>query len=330
MNHIPVLLNEVLEYLNPRPGQNFIDATLGDGGHAKEILKRTAPDGKLLGIDKDADSIKAAEENLREFKDRVSIVRENFSNIKNIAADNPQIGKINGILLDLGLSSRQIEESGRGFSFQRDEPLIMSMSWPLLEGRKIAQQIINEASAEELEKIFKEYGEERFARAIAEKIIWTRGKKRIEKTSELAGVAVSVYKKFQGDKKWHIHPATKIFMALRIAVNEELEDLKKFLPDSLPVLAEGGRIGVISFHSLEDRIVKNFFRQESRGCLCAKEQTECVCGHERKMKIITKKAIVASQNEIKSNPRARSAKFRVAEKLPACGESAEGEKFLND
>lgn len=317
MNHTPVLLNEAIEYLDPKPGDSFIDATLGDGGHAKEILKRTAPDGKLLGIDKDSDSIKIAEENLKEFMDRVFIEHGNFSDIKSIAADNPQIGKASGILLDLGLSSRQIEESGRGFSFQRDEPLIMSMSWPLPEGRRIALQIINEASPKELERIFKEYGEERLAKPIAERIAAARKKKKIERTPELSEIAVGAYKKFLGDKKWHIHPATKIFMALRIAVNEELADLEKFLPEALGILAEKGRLGVISFHSLEDRAVKNFFRKESRGCICAKEQMECVCGHERSLKIITKRPIIASAGEMEKNPRARSAKLRVAEKLNA-------------
>ncbi len=321
MVHVPVLLNEVLQYLDPKPGDNFVDATLGDGGHAKEILERTAPDGKLLGIDKDIDSIKAARENLKEFRGRVFIFHGNFADIKKIAEDNPQIGKIDGILADLGLSSRQIEESGRGFSFLRDEPLIMNMSWPLQEGRKIALQIINESSAKELEEIFKKYGEERFAKIIAEKIIRARQKKRIERTMDLADIAFGVYKKFLGNKKWHIHPATKIFMALRIAVNEELTDLEKFLPDAAEVLSEKGRIGIISFQSLEDRIVKNFFRRESRDCVCAKDQIECVCGHRRKLKIITKKSVCADISEIAKNPRARSARLRVAEKLTVLEDS---------
>jgi len=320
MVHVPVLLKEVLQYLDPKPDENFIDATLGDGGHAKEILKLTAPDGKLLGIDKDISSIKSAGENLKEFKDRVTIIHGNFLDIKKIVADNPQIGNISGILVDLGLSSRQIEESGRGFSFQRDEPLIMSMSWPLKEGRKIALQIINEAGPKELEKIFKEYGEERLARPIAERIVRARESKKIERTLELADIAVSAYKKFFGDKTWHVHPATKIFMALRIAVNEELSDLENFLPDALSLLSEKGRLAVISFHSLEDRIVKNFFRRESRGCICDKDQMECVCGHERSLKIITKRPVSASVEEMEKNPRSRSAKLRVAEKLSTSGD----------
>ena len=320
MANVPVLLKEVLEYLDPKPGENFIDATLGDGGHAKEILKLTAPNGKLLGIDKDANSIKIAEENLKEFNDRVYIIQGNFLDIKNIIQDNPQIGKVSGVLADLGLSSRQIEESGRGFSFQRDEPLIMSMKWPLEEGRKIALQIINEAGTRELEKIFKEYGEERLARPIAERIVYMREGKRIERTLELAEIAVNVYKKFFGNKTWHVHPATKIFMALRIAVNEELSDLEKFLPDAMSILAEKGKLGVISFHSLEDRILKNFFRKESHGCVCDKDQMECVCGHERSLKIITKRPVGASVEEMEKNPRARSAKLRVAEKLSKTNE----------
>ena len=320
MVHVPVLLNEVLQYLDPKPGENFIDATLGDGGHAKEILKRIAPDGKLLGIDKDLNSIKIAEENLKEFKERVIIVQDNFLNIKKIAEDNPQLGKVSGVLVDLGLSSRQIEESGRGFSFQRDEPLIMSMVWPLQEGRKIALQIVNEASTRELEKIFKDYGEERLARPIAERIVYMREGKRIERTLELADIAVNVYKKYFGNKTWHVHPATKIFMALRISVNEELYDLENFLPDAMNVLAEKGRMGIISFHSLEDRIVKNFFRKESHGCVCDKDQMECICGHERSLKIITKRPISASVEEMETNPRSRSAKLRVAEKISKSSE----------
>lgn len=317
MAHVPVLLKEVLRNLDPKPGKNFIDATLGDGGHAKEILKLTGPDGKLLGIDKDINSIKIAEENLNEFKGRVTVIHGNFLDIKKIIAENPQIGKISGILVDLGLSSRQIEESGRGFSFQRDEPLIMSMNWPLREGRKIALQIINEASVRELEKIFKEYGEERLAHPIAERIVYMREGKKIERTLELADIAINVYKKFFGNKTWHVHPATKIFMALRIAVNEELSDLEKFLPDAMDVLSEKGRLAVISFHSLEDRIVKNFFRKESHGCLCDRNQMECICGHTRGLKIITKKPATATFEEMEQNPRSRSAKLRIAEKLDA-------------
>jgi 16S rRNA (cytosine1402-N4)-methyltransferase len=315
MNHIPVLLEEVIEYLDPKPGENFIDATLGDGGHAKEILKKTAPDGKLLGIDRDENSIYAAKENLKEFGSRAIIAQGNFSNIENIIADFPEIGKPKGILLDLGLSSRQLEESGRGFSFLKDEPLVMTLDWPMKSGQKTAAEIVSSYRAEELEKIFKDYGEERLAGPIAMMIVQVRKEKKIARTSELSDIAVSVYKRFYKKEKWIMHPATKIFMALRIAVNEELGDLENFLPKTLGILPAGGRLAVISFHSLEDRIVKDFFRKESRDCVCPPETMECECGHEKTLKIITKKPIIAGFEEIRANPRARSAKMRVAEKI---------------
>lgn len=315
MNHVPVLLKEVIEYLAPKPGDNFIDATLGDGGHAKEILKKIAPDGKLLGIDRDENSIKAAKENLKEFGDRVIIARGNFSDIKNIMADFPEIGKPKGILLDLGLSSRQLEESGRGFSFLKDEPLIMTLDWPMKPGRKTAAEIINSCRAEDLEKIFRNYGEERLAGPIARRIVQFRKEKKIARTLELSDIAVSVYKRFYKKEKWLAHPATKIFMALRIAVNEELADLEKFLPQSVDILAAGGRLAIISFHSLEDRIVKDFFRRESRNCVCPPEAMECECAHAKTLDIITKKPVVAGFQEIRLNLRSRSAKMRVAEKV---------------
>lgn len=315
MNHVPVLLQEVIQYLDPKPGENFIDATLGDGGHAKEILKKIAPDGKLLGIDRDENSIKAAKENLKEFGDRVIVAQGNFSGIKNIIADFPEIGKPKGILLDLGLSSRQLEESGRGFSFQKDEPLIMSLDWPMKPEGKTAAEIINGYRAEELEKIFKDYGEERLSGPIARRIAQIRKERKITRTSELSDIAVSVYKRFYKKEKWIAHPATKIFMALRIAVNKELDDLEKFLPESLNILPAGGKVAIISFHSLEDRIVKDFFRRESRNCVCPPEVLECECAHAKTLNIITKKPVVAGLEEIRSNPRARSAKMRVAEKI---------------
>lgn len=315
MNHIPVLLKEVVEHLDPKPNENFIDATLGDGGHAKEILKRTAPDGKLLGIDRDENSIKAARENLKEFGDRATIAQGNFSEIKNILSDFPEFGSVKGILLDLGLSSRQLEESGRGFSFLKDEPLIMSLDWPMKPGKKTAVEIINGYRSEELARIFKEYGEERLARPIAEKIVEARKKEEIMRTGQLSEIAASVYKRFYKKERWMVHPATKIFMALRIAVNEELADLEKFLPQAIDVLPAGGRVAIISFHSLEDRIVKDFFKRETRNCVCPPEVMECECGHAKTLKIITKKPVMAEFEEIRQNPRSRSAKLRVAERI---------------
>lgn len=315
MTHIPVLLNEVIKYLEPKSNENFIDATLGDGGHSKEILKLTAPDGKLLGIDRDIDSLNVAKENLREFGERVIFEQGNFSDLKKILSNNPGLGKVRGILADLGLSSEQIEFSGRGFSFDSDEPLIMAQSWPMKEGQKTAGEIVNTYSESELSKIFQEYGEEKFARSIAQRIIEARKRKTITTARELADIAFGAYKKFFGGKKWNIHPATRIFMALRIAVNNEMENLTIFLPQATESLSEKGRIAIISFHSLEDRIVKNFFRRESKNCICPPENLECVCGHIKNLKIITKHPIVASLEEINSNPRSRSAKLRVAEKI---------------
>lgn len=315
MVHVPVLLNEVIEYLDPKPNENFIDATLGDGGHAKEILKRAAPGGKLLGIDRDINSIQSAKENLKEFGERVIFAQGNFSDLKNIIIDTPGFGKVSGILADLGLSSAQIESSGRGFSFDSDEPLIMSQTWPMAEGQKTAMEIVNNYREEDLSKIFHEYGEERLARAIAQRIVKARKEKSITTARELADIAFGAYKKFSAGKKWNIHPATRIFMALRIAVNNEMENLESFLPQAVESLSDKGRIVVISFHSLEDRIVKNFFRRESRNCICSPEEMECVCAHIKTLKIITKKPITASLDEINSNPRSRSAKLRVAEKI---------------
>lgn len=317
MNHIPVLLNEVIKYLNPKPNENFIDATLGDGGHAKEILKRAGPGGKLLGIDRDINSINAAKENLKEFGERVIFTQGNFSDLKNIIIDTPGFGKASGILADLGLSSAQIESSGRGFSFDSDEPIIMSQTWPMDEGQKTAMEIVNNYREEELIKIFHEYGEERLARAIAQRIVKARKEKSITTARELADIAFGAYKKFFGGRKWNIHPATRIFMALRIAVNNEMENLESFLPQAVGSLFNKGRIAVISFHSLEDRIVKNFFRRESRNCICPPEEMECVCAHIKTLKIITKKPVTASLDEINSNLRSRSAKLRVAEKIEA-------------
>lgn len=315
MSHIPVLLNEVIEYLDPKPNENFIDVTLGNGGHAKEILKRTAPDGKLLGIDRDIDSISAAKENLKEFGDRVIYEQGNFSDLNEILTDNPAFGKAKGILADLGLSSVQIEESGRGFSFDSDEPLIMSQTWPMKKGQKTAMEIVNNYREEELSHIFQDYGEERLARAIAQRIVEARKLKNIATARELADIAFGAYKKFSGGKKWNIHPATRIFMALRIAVNNEIENLESFLPQATQSLSDKGRLAVISFHSLEDRIVKNFFRRESKNCVCPPEVMECACGHVKALKIITKKPVTATFDEINSNPRSRSAKLRVAEKI---------------
>jgi len=316
MSHTPVLLEEVIKYLDPKPDENFIDGTLGEGGHSKEILKRTSPAGKLLGIDQDGEAIKIAGENLKEFRERVLLVQDNFANLKNIFAEHGEkIGKVKGVLLDLGFSSSQIEKSGRGFSFERDEPLIMTLCWPIAPGQITAADIVNSYPEKELEKIFKEYGEERLARVIAQRIVLRRKSEKILRTSQLSEIAAGAYKKFYGNKTWRTRPATKIFMALRIAVNSELENLEKALPQALEILPRGGKLAAVSFQSLEDRIVKIFFRRESRDCVCEKILLECACRHQKTLKIITKKPIIPSLEEIEKNPKARSAKLRVAEKI---------------
>ncbi len=317
MAHIPVLLKEVIKYLDPKAGDNFIDCTIGDGGHALKILEKTSPSGKLLGIDQDQKAVETARENLKEFfRERILIVRGNFADLKNIFAENREkIGKVKGLLLDLGFSSTQMEKSGRGFSFEYDEPLVMSLNWPLSPRQITAADIVNSYSEKELEKIFKKYGEEPLAKVIARMIVSRRKYEKILRTKQLSEIAVGAYKKFYGNKKWRTNPATKIFMALRIAVNNELENLEKILPQALETLSSGGRLAVVSFHSLEDRIVKNFFRRESKDCICGKEEIKCVCQHKKTLRIITKKPLTPSLEEIEKNPRARSAKLRVAEKI---------------
>lgn len=321
MNHVPVLLNEVLQCLNPRPGENFIDATLGDGGHALAILERNAPNGRVLGIDASHKAIKIVQERAKnkDFDKRIILVHDNFSNLQNIVADY-QFNPIQGILADLGFSSRQIEESGRGFSFSKDEPLIMAYNdllvFPELKRseqiaeNQTAAEIVNGWSEDDLTDIFSKYGEEKFSRQISRKIVESRKVKPIITTFQLVEIIKeatpfwyhhrhSPKRRTSGALRGR-HPATKIFQALRIAVNDELRNLERFLPQALEILDRGGRLAIISFHSLEDRIVKNFIRDSSRKNL---------------LKIINKKVIRPGREEIKINPRARSAKLRSAIKL---------------
>jgi 16S rRNA (cytosine1402-N4)-methyltransferase len=322
--HIPVLLNEAIKYLNPQPNQNFVDCTLGGGGHTVEILKHTAPNGKVLGIDLDPRAIAAAklkvksekfppkaDQPLAEKVDRLIAVEGNFKNLKEIVLQN-HFKNISGILLDLGFSSMEIADTKKGFSFQIDAPLDMRY------GNKkgvTAAEIINQWPEKELLKILEEYGEERFSRQIAKKICEARRIKPIHTTFELVDtIARAMPKKFQHGR---IHFATKVFQALRIAINDELNNLKTILPQAIDILEPGGRLAVISFHSLEDRIVKQFFKKESSDCLCPKDIPVCKCGHKAILKIITKKPIIPNEGEAKINPRSRSAKLRVAEKLTA-------------
>lgn len=317
--HIPVLLKEVIESLDPRPNQNFVDCTLGGGGHAVEILKRISPNGRLLGIDLDPRAIEDAKLKVENEKlalseveglkvDRLIAVQENFKNLKEIVLQN-NFKNISGILIDLGFSSMQITDPKKGFSFQIDAPLDMRYG----EEGETAAAIINNRPEDELEKILKEYGEERFAKQITKKICEVRMVRSIRTTFELVDViSEAVPKRFQHGR---IHFATKTFQALRIMVNDELNNLRLVLPQAVEMLIPGGRMAVISFHSLEDRIVKQFFKRESTDCLCPKEFPVCRCGHKANIKIITLKPIIPTEEETKINSRSRSAKLRVAEKL---------------
>ncbi len=288
--HIPVLQKEVLEYLDPGPNENFIDCTIGEGGHTLSVLKKNAPRGKVLGIEWDSELYKKL---LKRKIQRLILINDSFSNL-NQALQKNKI-KINGILFDLGLSSWHIEESGRGFSFKRREKLDMRYN---LKNPLTAEKILNYWSASEIEKILKEYGEERFASIIVKNIIQSRGIKMIETTFQLVDIIKkSIPRRYQHQ---HIHPATRTFQALRIAVNDELNNLKKGLYSALDVIQRGGRLVAISFHSLEDRVIKNFLKEnQEKGFL----------------KILTKNPVTPSQIEIKENPRSRSAKLRAAVKI---------------
>jgi len=281
--HIPVLKKEVLQYLNPKPNENFIDCTISEGGHTYSILEKTKPNGKVLGIELDKDIFDKL--SLLQI-DRLVLTNDSYVNLKEIVKKS-KFTSINGILFDLGMSSWHLEESGRGFTFLKDEPLDMRYN---LESDLTAEEIVNNYSQEKIEKILKEYGEERFAKRIAKRIIQTRFKK-IKSTFQL----VEIIKRAVPGKRTKIHPATRTFQALRIAVNDELNNLEKVLFRAVEVLEKGGRIVIISFHSLEDRIVKNFFKDSS-------------------LKVLTKKPVIPSEEEIKINRRSRSAKLRAATK----------------
>ncbi len=302
--HIPVLLQEVLHVLQLAPGKNIIDCTLGDAGHTEKILEATGSTGRVLGIDADAEAILRAKNFLHRFGDRVVYARENFEHLARIVTEN-NFGPVDGILIDLGWSSPQFEERKRGFSFQNTLE-VLDMRYDTRENgaRLTAAQFLTSASATELEDTFKLYGEERLSREIAEHIVDVRREKDITTVGDLVEIVLQVYrKKLKTDKEvpWvgGLHPATKVFQALRIAVNDELGVIERVLPQALEVLAPHGILAVISFHSLEDRIVKHYFKKHSG----------------KHFTIITKKPIVAGEEEYGTNPRARSAKLRVIQKL---------------
>lgn len=303
MHHKPVLYQEILHYLKPVAGGLYVDGTLGAGGHAEGILRASDPDGKLLGLDLDPFAIEIAKERLKQFGHRVHIAQASYTSIK------PQLDElgwqfVDGILLDLGISSMQVDTPGRGFSFRFDEKLDMRFS---PQAEISAWDLVNELSEKELADVLYKFGEERRSRRIARLIVESRP---VDTTIQLAGLV----KKIVPAKPGH-HPATRTFQALRIAVNQEFESIQSVLPLALSVLNKGGRLAVISFHSLEDRIVKNFFRKESKDCICPSEQIICNCNHKVVIEIKTRKPVMASDTEIKANPRSRSARLRVAEKI---------------
>ncbi len=281
-----------------------MDATVGAGGHAWGILKSSSPEGRLLGFDLDSQALEIAHQRLSVFKQRVTLVHASYTTLM----DNVQqvgFSGILGIILDLGVSSMQLDSSDRGFSFLRDGPLDMRFN---PSGKTTAADLINNLPEDRLADILWKFGEEQNSRRIARAVIASRP---VKTTNELADIV----RKAGGKSRGGINPATKTFQALRIAVNRELESITEVLPQAVAVLAPGGRIAVISFHSLEDRIVKQYFKQESRDCICPPDQPVCNCGHKASLKILTVKPVMPDGNEIKQNPRSRSAKLRVAEKL---------------
>jgi 16S rRNA (cytosine1402-N4)-methyltransferase len=310
--HIPVLLNEVIVGLNLKKNHNVIDATLGGGGHALEILKRTVPKGKLIGFDLDPEAIELAKTNLKEYSNRVIYIPSGYQKLKQKQNEQFEHLKVHGIILDLGLSLYQLQEHDRGFSFLGDASL--DMRYDRNDEKLNAEQIINNFPEEKLADIFYEYGEERLSRQIASLIVKRRDQEKIDTPEKLVRIIELIYKtKFKDKSKKH--PATKVFQALRIYVNQEFENIKEFLPIAINILEKGGRLAVITFHSLEDKIVKDYFKKEARDCLCPIEIPECRCGHQAQIKIINRKVITPSMEEIKNNPAARSAKLRIVEKI---------------
>lgn len=310
-SHISVLPREVITYLAPKPGGIYVDGTLGGGGHAELILEQSGPDGRLLGFDRDPAALAAAGERLQRFGDRVTLIHENFSVMAGQLAQHGVSG-VDGILLDLGVSSHQLDTLARGFSFQVDAPLDMRMN---PEEEESAANLVNDAPEEELANIIFRFGEERWARRIAKMIVAARLEAPIVTTGQLAAiVSGAIPRKAQEER---IHPATRTFQALRIAVNRELASLEEVLATVVDLLSPGGRAVVISFHSLEDRIVKESFRSFTGRCTCPREFPRCVCGARARLKVLTGKPVMASADEVAANPRARSAKLRAAERLAA-------------
>ena len=306
--HVSVLLEECIEGLNIKPDGIYVDGTLGGAGHSSQIAKRLTT-GRLIGIDRDPVALKAAGERLAPFGDRITLVHSNFCEIAQVLKDL-QIEGVDGILLDLGVSSPQLDDAQRGFSYMNDAPLDMRMNG----GDALsAYEVVNQWSYEELRRILYDYGEERYAPRIADAICRRREEKTIRTTLELVDIIRSAMPAAALREKQH--PAKRSFQAIRIAVNDELGSVEKVMRDAIPCLNPGGRLAIITFHSLEDRIVKNGMAEAAKGCTCPPSFPVCVCGKKPKVKLISRKPIVSGDEELERNPRARSAKLRICEKL---------------
>ncbi len=307
VEHEPVMVKEVVEALNVRPGGRYVDGTVGGGGHALAILQAAEPGGSLLGIDRDPRALARAGERLAKYKPDVQLVQSDFSNTVEMC-EEASFSPVHGLLLDLGMSSLQLDDAERGFSFQREGPLDMRFS---PDQTITAADIVNEYDNDDIADVLKRYGEETRARRIARRIVERRP---LQTTTELAKV---VEEAVGGRVRRQSHPATRTFQALRIAVNQELLSLEAVLPQAYGLLGDLGRLVVLAYHSLEDRLVKQYIRLESRDCICPPRLPVCVCDHKASLRPIGRKAMRPSVEEVESNPRSRSARMRVAERLPA-------------
>ncbi|MEE1114671.1 MAG: 16S rRNA (cytosine(1402)-N(4))-methyltransferase RsmH [Eubacterium sp.] len=307
--HKSVLLDEVIENLHIKPDGIYVDGTIGGGGHSLEVCRRLSDKGRLIGIDQDEDAIAAAQERLKEFKDRVTILRGNYRDMVAMLA-NEGITHVDGILLDLGVSSFQLDNAGRGFTYREDARLDMRM-----DRRKAlsAYEVVNEYDEQSLYKVIRDYGEEKFAKNIAKHICQERQKKPVETTGELVEIIkASIPAKMRATGG---HPAKRTFQAIRVEVNRELEVLEESLDGMINILNDGGRICVITFQSMEDRIVKNNFKRNENPCICPPEFPVCVCGRVSRGKVVTRKPIVPTEKEQEENPRSKSSKLRVFERI---------------
>ena len=310
-DHVPVMLAEVLKYLDVRPQGTYVDGTVGGGGHSRAIARRLGPQGRLVGIDQDPAALQAAGQALAEFGGRISLVHANFREMDRVLHDL-QISAVDGVLLDLGVSSHQFDTAERGFSYRTDAPLDMRMN-PTQEVS--ARDLVNTADEAELVRILFDYGEERFARRIVARIVARRQRAAIETTGDLAALVTDAIP--AATRRTGPHPARRTFQGLRIAVNDELGSLERGLGRAFDLLKPGGRLVVITFHSLEDRIAKQTFVARARGCICPPHQPVCTCDRSPEARILTRKPVTAGEAELAANPRSRSAKLRALEKLAA-------------